>query len=252
MNTYPALAMVVAGTLLAGGCATKKYVRNTTAPIESKVDQVGEQATKNAASIGDVGKEIRGVNERAETGISAANERAMSAENRAKDSMTKATEAGSAAAEANAAAGRNLAEIAALRNVVANIDDYKVKSEATVNFKFGKHELTDEGKASLDKMVADAGSMKRFVISVEGFTDQVGSADYNTALSKKRAEAVTNYLVSKHNVPVYRIYNIGLGKDRPLDEGKTREARAKNRRVEVRVFSAEIATAQMASTSPSN
>jgi OmpA-OmpF porin, OOP family len=252
MNTYPALAMIVAGTLLAGGCATKKYVRNTTAPIQSKVDQVGEQANKNDAALGDARNEIKGVNERAETGISAANERAMSAENRAKDSMTKATEAGSAAAEANAAAGRNLAEIAALRNVVTNIDDYKAKSEATVNFKFGKHELTDEGKASLDKMVADAGSMKRFVISVEGFTDQVGSADYNTALSKKRAEAVTNYLVSKHNVPVYRIYNIGLGKDRPLDEGKTREARAKNRRVEVRVFSAETEAAQVASSGSSN
>jgi hypothetical protein len=57
MNTYPALAMLVAGSLLAGGCATKKYVLNTTAPIQAKVDQVGDQANKNTASIEDARKE---------------------------------------------------------------------------------------------------------------------------------------------------------------------------------------------------
>jgi outer membrane protein OmpA-like peptidoglycan-associated protein len=132
--------------------------------------------------------------------------------------------------------------------VVANIDDYQKKAETTVNFKFGKWDLSDEAKESLDKMVANAGLMKRFVVSVEGFTDRVGSNDFNTELSKKRAEAVTNYLVTKHNIPVYRIYNIGLGKERPVDEGKTRDARAKNRRVEVKVFSAETGSAQVAAS----
>jgi OmpA-OmpF porin, OOP family len=244
--------MLVAGSLLAGGCATKKYVLNTTAPIQAKVDQVGDQANKNTASIEDARKEIKGVDERAEAGISAAKERAMTAENRANDAMTKANEAGSAAADAKAASEKNRGEIAALRNVVANIDDYKMKAEATVNFKFGKYDLNDESKAALDKMVADAGMMKRFVVSVEGFTDKIGSTDYNTELSKKRAEAVTNYLVTKHNIPVYRIYNVGLGKDRPVDEGKTRDARAKNRRVEVKVFSAETGSAQVTAASLGN
>jgi outer membrane protein OmpA-like peptidoglycan-associated protein len=75
---------------------------------------------------------------------------------------------------------------------------------------------------------------------VEGFTDSTGDKAYNEALSRKRADAVVTYLVSKHDVPIYRIHMIGLGEDKPVDEGKDRAARAKNRRVEVKVFTADL------------
>jgi OOP family OmpA-OmpF porin len=76
---------------------------------------------------------------------------------------------------------------------------------------------------------------------VEGFTDRVGTDDYNAALSRRRADAVVAYLVAQHNVPVYRIHMVGLGKMKQVDEGKTRAANAKNRRVEVTLFSADQA-----------
>ena len=234
-----AISMLLSGAMLAGGCATKKYVRNTAAPIQAKVDQVGEQANRNTAAVEEARKEIKAVDEKAESGISAARERAMTAENKANDAMNKATEAGAAAQDARSRADKNTTELSSLRNVVANIDDYKSVGETTVNFAFGKDKLSPEAKEALDKLAADKGSLKRFVVAVEGFTDKTGSAEYNTALSLRRANAVTNYLVTQHNIPLYRIYNIGLGSEKPADDGKTREARSKNRRVEVKIFSAD-------------
>src|SRR5262249_43824733 len=111
--------------------------------------------------------------------------------------------------------------------------------ETTVQFGFNKDKLTDEAKQKLDALVADKNKYKRFMIAVEGFTDKIGTADYNAALSRRRANHVVEYLVSKHDIPVYRIHMIGLGEDKPVDDGKTREARAKNRRVEVKIFSAD-------------
>jgi len=249
MKTHLALSMVLTGAMLAGGCATKKYVRNTTAPVQAKLDQVGEQTTRNTSAVEDARKEIKTVDEKAESGISAARERAMTAENKATDAMNKATEAGTMAADARSRADKASSEIASLRNVVANIDDYKPVGETTVNFAFNKDKLTPEAKEALDKLAADKANMKRFVVAVEGFTDRTGSPDYNNALSQRRANAVVNYLVTQHNIPLYRIYNVGLGSQKPADEGKGREARSKNRRVEVKIFSADQTMAS--ATSPS-
>ena len=225
--------------MLAGGCATKKYVRNTAAPIQAKVDQVGEQTNRNTSGLEDSRKEIKAVDERAESGISAAKERAMTADNHAGEAMNKANEAGAAAADARTRADKASADIASLRNVVSNIDDYKLAGETTVNFDFNKDKLNDSAREALDKLAADKGSLKRFVVAVEGYTDKTGTADYNAALSQRRANSVVNYLVTQHNIPLYRIYMVGLGSQKPADEGKGREARSKNRRVEVKFFSAD-------------
>src|SRR5262249_25524655 len=125
------------------------------------------------------------------------------------------------------------------RNMVSNLDDYKPVSETTVTFAFDKDKLSDEAQASLDNVVAQRGNMKRFVIAVEGFTDKIGTVAYNNALSQRRANAVVNYLVTKTAVPRSRIYRVGRGSQKPADEGRTREARSKNRRVEVRIYSAD-------------
>jgi OOP family OmpA-OmpF porin len=244
-----ALTAVLTGAMLAGGCATKKFVRNTSAPIQAKVDQVGEQTNQNTAGLEDTRKELKGVDERAESGISAAKERALTADNKAGealnkagDAMNKATEAGTTATAAKSLSDKNSTDIASLRGVVSNIDDYKLASETTVNFGLGQDKLTKEGKEALDKLAAEKSNLKRFVIAVEGYTDKTGTPEFNAALSQRRASAVVNYLVTKHDIPLYRIYNVGLGAEKPADDGKTREARMKNRRVEVRIFSADQIT----------
>jgi OOP family OmpA-OmpF porin len=163
----------------------------------------------------------------------------MTADNHAGEAMTKATEASGVATEARDLSHKNTSEIDALRNVVANIDDYKPAAETAVQFGFAKDKLTPEAQEALDKLAADKGNMKHFVVAVEGFTDKTGSPEYNNALSQRRANAVVNYLVTKHDIPLFRVYMVGLGSQKPADEGRGREARSKNRRVEVKIYSAD-------------
>ena len=229
-------AGLLAATLLAGGCATKKYVQNTTAPIQAKVDQVGDQTTKNGQQIqqvqSDLTGNLKGVDERAQSGISAAKEQAMTAQNTAQDAANKAN-------LASDLANKDSEEIRSLRHVVSNLDDYKQVADLTIPFAFNKFMLTDKDKEDLDNLVSTTAKNKRFFIAVEGFTDRTGSRQYNETLSRKRADSVTEYLVAKHDIPIYRIHMIGLGEQKPVDDGRTRAARAKNRRVEIKVFSAD-------------
>jgi OOP family OmpA-OmpF porin len=245
MRAFLATTCIVTGVLLAGGCATKKYVRNTTAPIQAKVDQVGEQTTQNTGQIQDTRNQVKTVDEKAQSGISAAQERASAADQHAAaadqhagEAMTKANTADQKAEQANQG-------ISSLRQVISNIDDYKLQTSVSVPFKFDKYALSTEAKADLDKMAGDVKANKRFFIAVEGYTDNVGSTSYNEALSRKRADAVVEYLVAKHDIPIYRIHMIGLGEEKPVEDARNRAARAKNRRVEVKVFSADQVTASL-------
>lgn len=236
MTRFTLSAGLLAATLLTGGCATKKYVQNTTAPIQAKVDQVGDQTNKNGQQIQqtrtDLTASINGVDEKAQSGISAAKEQAMTAQNGARDAMNKAN-------DASTLASKDSEEIRSLRQVVSNLDDYKQVADLTIPFAFNKYTLTPKDREDLDSMVANASKNKRYFIAVEGFTDRTGSRQYNEVLSRKRADAVTEYLVAKHDIPIFRIHMIGLGQEKPVDDGHTRAARAKNRRVEIKIFSAD-------------
>ncbi|HZT29113.1 MAG TPA: OmpA family protein [Bryobacteraceae bacterium] len=233
-----ATSMILTGAMLAGGCATKKYVRNTTAPIQAKVDQVGEQTAKNGQSIEQTKTDLKSVDDKAQAGIGAAKEAAQSADSHASEAMTKANQVGEMATKTNQ-------DLNGLKQVVANLDDFKQAKEVTIPFKFDKYRLTDDDRAQLDQLVSDVTQYKRYFITVKGYTDQIGSASYNEGLSRRRADAVVEYLVGKHNIPLYRIHMLGLGEMNPIDPATTREARAKNRRVEVKVYSADQAMAQL-------
>ncbi len=245
MKAFLATTFIVSGALLAGGCASKKYVRNTTAPIQAKVDQVGEQTTQNGQQIQDTRTQLKSVDERAQSGISAAQERASTADQHAQAADQHAGEAMNKANQATQMAETNTQALNSLRQVVSNIDDYKLQTSVNVPFKFDKYTLSSDAKQQLDKIADDIKADKRYFIAVEGYTDKTGSKAYNEVLSRKRADAVTEYLVAQHDIPVYRIHMIGLGEEKPVDEARNRAARAKNRRVEVKVFSADQVTASL-------
>jgi OOP family OmpA-OmpF porin len=252
MKGFIAISCIVTGALLASGCATKKYVRNTAAPIQAKVDQVGEQTNRNGQSIEDTRTQVKQVDEKAQSGISAAQERAStadqhagaadqhaaSADQHAGEAMNRATQAATSADQANRG-------LDGLRQVVSNIDDYKLQSSVAVPFKFNQYTLSTDTRQDLDKLADQVKSDKRFFIAVEGYTDNIGAKQYNEALSQRRADTVVQYLVAKHDIPIYRIHMIGLGDEKPVEEGKNRAARAKNRRVEVKVFTADEVTASL-------
>lgn len=245
MKAFFATTCIVTGALLAGGCATKKYVRNTTAPIQAKVDQVGEQTTQNSQQIQDTRNQVKSVDEKAQSGISAAQERAAAADQHAATADTHASEAMNRASQADQKADQNTKGLTALRSVVSNLDDYKLQTTVSVPFQFNRYTLSKDAQQDLDKLADNVKADKRFFIAVEGYTDSTGSKQYNEALSRQRANAVMEYLVGKHDIPVYRIHMIGLGEQRPVDEAHNRAARAKNRRVEVKVFSADDVTASI-------
>lgn len=213
--------------LLLGGCATKKYVAKQTDPIAARVTDVEKQAQSTQKQL-----------ESDEPKISAAAEKADAADARAGDALGRADAASKKTDQVKSDLTSQFHS--ELNERIANIDDYKPAGDATVLFKFNSAILTDEAKQQLDQLgTAKMGSMKRYFVAIQGFTDKTGSAEYNLDLSRRRAQAVQTYLVSQHNIPVYRIQIVGLGKEKPVNDEKSRSDREKNRRVEVTIFSAD-------------
>jgi outer membrane protein OmpA-like peptidoglycan-associated protein len=124
--------------------------------------------------------------------------------------------------------------------------------ETAVHFGFNKDNLTREAKEAIDQLAASVATTKGYIITVEGATDSVGSADYNYDLSQRRADAVIQYLAAEKGVPAYKIYLIGLGKDKPVESNQTREGRAKNRRVDIRLMTNTGAETTTPAQAPSN
>ena len=226
----------LASVALASGCATKHYVAQQTDPINSKIDK-NQQATQKTL-------------EEDERKLSATDEKATSADSRAGDAINRADAASSQADAASKKADQVKADLRSeLNDRITNLDDYKSAGEATVLFKFNSDKLTEDAKQQLDQLVSgSANTLKRYFVAIQGFTDKTGPSDYNLELSRRRAQAVQTYLIGQRNVPVYRIQIVGLGKDKPVNEQKTRDDRSKNRRVEVTLFSAEAATAASTQT----
>lgn len=246
---YLPIVCVGAALLFASGCATKSYVHKSIDPVNGKVDQQGQQISQTSQSLQKTQQSL----DADETKLSATDETAKAADARAGDALEKAgqaadkaTDAGNKADQANQKANQVGHDLGDLRTEVGSLDDYKKVSSATVTFAFNSDKLDADGRQALDQMVA-GNNYKRFFIAVEGFTDRTGTDEYNEALSRRRADAVVAYLVSQHDIPVYRIQMIGLGKDKPVDDAKTRAARAKNRRVEVTIYSADQGAGPMAS-----
>ena len=214
-----ALAASMAATV---GCASKNYVRQQTTPIINKTNELDDLAAQNS-------KAIKDVDARAQAGITDVNTRAAAADQ-------KAQTAGQQPAQAQTSADNAVHRVDVLTDAVANLDNYKIVTEAAVHFGFDKDFLTKQAKEDLDKLAETVPNTKGYIITVEGGTDSVGPADYNYGLSERRASSVIQYLGSKYNIPAHKIYVIGLGKDKPVEENKTREGRAANRRVNVRLM----------------
>lgn len=244
--SIPITLILMSGML--GGCATKKYVNKQITPVSGKLDQVSTKTDQNATDINSTKQSLDQTNnnlngtksdlQKTQTELSATNERALSADNHAGQAMTAAQGADRKADQANQG-------VAGLRTALGNLDDYKPVANTTVNFKFNSDKLSSEAKMMLDQMVMDQNHYKRYFIAVAGFTDQIGNSDYNNALSRRRADAVVQYLIAQHSIPIFRITTVGLGELKPVEDAKTRAANEKNRRVEVTVYSADQSVAAL-------
>jgi outer membrane protein OmpA-like peptidoglycan-associated protein len=211
------------------GCASKNYVRQETTPLINKTNELDDLTAKNS-------KDIKDVDARAQSGIQQVQAQAAAVDQ-------KAQAAGQQADQAQTLATNAVHRVDTLQNTVANLDNYRVVTETSVHFGFDKDSLTKDAKAALDQVASDVPNTKGYIVTVEGATDAVGDSEYNYGLSQRRAHAVIQYLASQHSIPAHKIYLIGLGKDKPVESNKTREGRAKNRRVDVRLMTNTTATA---------
>ena len=127
-----------------------------------------------------------------------------------------------------------------LNQKIGNIDSYKPVENASVTFKFNHADLSDEAKASLDQLAGKVKDSKGYVLEIQGFTDNVGDDTYNLGLSQKRSENVVRYLSQQHQIPLFRMFILGLGEAKQVEDNKTKEGRAANRRVEITLLKSEI------------
>jgi OmpA-OmpF porin, OOP family len=239
MILTPKIALVFASASLmfvGTGCATKRFVRASVAPVDARVGQVESESKQNAADIDQLEKQVS----RAEELATGAGQEAKSATELAKQAGTRAGEAGTRANGAYSLAEEGVSKAAAnersIDRMYENLDNYQMLRDENVVFGFDRADLTADAKAKLDAFAGSLAGQKRYVIEVQGFTDPAGNASYNQELSRRRATAVVRYLTLTHNIPLRRIQMLGVGAEQPVADNKTKAGRQQNRRVEVKVY----------------
>jgi outer membrane protein OmpA-like peptidoglycan-associated protein len=219
-NTVKTLTLVAVIAAVAPACATKGFVREEVTPVaervgtlETEVDATDQRTRNNAEEIGEV-------NRRA----GAAMEAAMTAQN--------------AADAASADARRVDARVDGVADAARRLIFEVTINEEQGNFGFGSATLPDTAMARLDELVGDLTQSPDSVwVEIEGHTDSTGPEALNKTLGMERAEAVKLYLYEQHHVPLHKMNVISYGEDRPVAPNETREGRAQNRRVVIRVLS---------------
>ena len=149
--------------------------------------------------------------------------------------ISNAARGGAKAAQDSADAA--IAGVNATNQRISSLDDYVVQSTSTVNFRVGSSVLSPEAKSELDNVAQAAMTLRGYTIEVTGFASADGNERANKILSERRAKAVIDYLVQTHNVPLRRIgTSYGFGELQAVADNSTREGRAENRRVEIKLL----------------
>jgi len=175
--------------------ARKKWVNNRLSPIKGELNELDEVNAKNANDIKDVdGRATAGIN-KAQTTADAANQAALAASDQAQK----------AGATAQGAAGR----VDSMGNTIGGLDQYKQVSEVAVTFHGPEPVLSADARKQLDDLAAALSGHQGYVLEVEAHAPGAGSAGIQS--SQRMAEAVKRYLVSEHQIPVYRMHSVALG-----------------------------------------
>ncbi len=140
-------------------------------------------------------------------------------------------------ADHDVAIGANTAAAEALRGRMGDIDKYNIKGTTNVYFNTGKWNLTSGAEGELCQAASEAEAMDNALLLVVGYTDSVGSQDYNQELSERRAGRVVNYLQQACGWKPWRMLTpTGMAEADPLASNDTPEGKAQNRRVSVNIL----------------
>ncbi len=216
----PVLALALGGTT---ACATKKFVRGQVGEVNDKVESVSKSLEETQERTKANEAKIAEVDQRAQAAAQAADTKATTAGQRADGAKTAADAANTKVEAVDKASKRLVYEV--------------VLSEDKGDFKFGKATVPDSAIGELDQLVAKLKSEPNGAyIEVEGHTDNVGPKEVNYKLGLERAENVKRYLYEHHQVPLHKINVISYGEDKPVAPNKTKDGRAQNRRVVIKVL----------------
>jgi len=222
-NSLMTVGVIVTALSVAPACATKKFVRTSVGEVNDKVTSQGKTLEETQ-------------------------ERVRVAEGRITEVDAKAAAAGDSASKANAAAadasnkavevGRNAeARAVSIEGEMRKLIFETVLSEDRGQFKLGKADLPEDATGALDSMVSQLKADKKNVwVEIEGHTDATGDKVMNEKLGLARAEAVKRYLYEHHQIPLHKINVISYGEDKPVAPNNTRDGRAQNRRVVIKVL----------------
>jgi outer membrane protein OmpA-like peptidoglycan-associated protein len=213
--------------------ARKSYVKRQTDPIRDRVNELDDLTAANS-------KAIRDTDSRAQAGIKLAPDKANEADQHAIDAGNKATMAQQSAQQATT-------RIQTVETVVGNIDQYKASNQTEIRFRPGQTVLSKNAKDALDEMANGVKGQRGYIIEVQGFSSGKGQTAITN--SQKMAESVVRYMVLNSEIPVYRIYLVGMG-NAPVasadDNGKTKHL--SGGRVEISLLKNDLE--QLSSNSP--
>jgi outer membrane protein OmpA-like peptidoglycan-associated protein len=205
--------------------ARKKYVQRQTEPIRDRVNELDELTSSN-------GKAITDTDARAQAGIKLASDKANEADQHAVDAGNKATAAQQSAQQVTT-------RVQTVENVVGNIDQYKASNQTEIRFRPGQTMLSKNAKDALDTMAEGVKGQRGYIIEVQGFSS--GRAQTAITNSQKMAESVVRYLVLNHEIPVYRIYLVGMGNaPAPTTDETAKGKRVSGGRVEISLLKNDL------------
>ena len=212
----PVLALALGGTT---ACATKKFVRGQVGEVNDKVEGLSRSVEETQERTRTNEGRITEVDQKAQ----AADQKAQQAGQRAEDARVAADKVNTRADAIEAASKRLVYEV--------------VLSEDKGNFKFGQAVMPDDAKGEIDQLVQQLkAEPKGAYIEIEGHTDTTGPKDLNYRLGLERAENVKRYLYENHQVPLHKINVISYGEEKPIAPNNSRDGRAQNRRVVIRIL----------------
>jgi len=206
-----ALVMPVAiGLVISTGCVTKKVFRNTVQEQDQKIDTVQSGVETNE-------RRIKEVDDKTKVEIGRLDSKADAAKMRGEEAFQKATNA------------EKLAKGKVLWEVTLSNDEVK--------FGLNQAKMSDNARAVLDDLANRVKGYDHAVyVEIQGYTDNTGSKEYNQMLGQKRADTVRRYLNETAGIPLHLIEAVSFGEDSPVADNTTRQGRAQNRRVVVRIL----------------
>jgi hypothetical protein len=214
--------------------ASKKWVKRQTDPINDRLSELDDVNARNARDIKDVDARSQAGILKAQTSADAANQTANSANQQALNANNTAQQASG--------------HVDHLNNTVNGLDQYQQASDMEIRFRAGSPALTADARAQLDQLAANVTGREGYILEMEAHSPSAGSAGIQN--SQRLAEAVERYLVTEHQIPVYRMHYVALGNAQAPATGEEDQKPERVRTSSVHVRLMENSLAARAETSP--